>query len=239
MVIYKATNIDNGKVYIGQTINSLKSRKSDHFNKADNSTRNNHFCSALRKYGADSFRWQVICICPNIDSLNEREQYYIAYYDSIKCGYNLTNGGLNYIVSDETKQRMSKNSPDRSGKNNPMYGVHLYGEDNPMYGKHHSDEANEKNRKAHLGKKASAKTLKKLSIINSGENNSNYGKRGKDSPNYGKHHTEETVGKMRQAKLGKNNPMYDKKMSKKTKEKMSIAQLKRWVKVRDEKDAKN
>lgn len=238
MIIYMATNNINGKVYIGQTIGTLEQRKTQHISKGNNNG-NYYFHNALRKYGTDNFYWILLNECDNIDTLNQLEQYYISCYNSMNVGYNLTSGGLNYIVSDKTKQRMSKNSPDRSGKNNPMYGIRCYGEDNPMYGKHHSDEVNEKNRKAHLDKTVSDKTRKKLSIAGSGENNSNYGKYGKDSSNYGKHHTEETIGKMRQMRLGKNNPMYDKHHTAGTKGKMRIAQLKRWAKVRDEKDAKN
>jgi len=52
-----------------------------------------------------------------------------------------------------------------------------------------------------------------LKCSNSGENNSNYGKKGKDSSNYGLKHSKETKKKMSEANKGKNNPMYGKLIS--------------------------
>jgi len=62
------------------------------------------------------------------------------------------------------------------------------------------------------GKKRSEENRLKLSIANSGKNNSMYGLKGKDSPRYGKKHTEESIGKMKEYWKGKNagcdNPMW-------------------------------
>ncbi len=126
MLIYKATNKINGKVYIGQTVHSLEGRKVKHIERYHTSF--THFHNALKKYGLDSFRWEVICICPDIDSLNEKEQYYIAYYDSMDSGYNLTSGGKNCTISEKTKQKLSKLS---AGENNANYGRR--GKDTPNY----------------------------------------------------------------------------------------------------------
>jgi group I intron endonuclease len=43
----------------------------------------------------------------------------------------------------------------------------------------------------------------KMSKIKMGKNNEMYGKRGKDCPNYGKHHSEKTKNKIRKAHQGK------------------------------------
>ena len=134
MIIYKATNLINGKIYIGQTVNKLQIRKSSHMCEA-NARHTYYFANALSKYGKDNFKWQVICICPNIDSLNEQEQYYIAYFNSMNrsIGYNLQSGGLNFRMSDEQKKEISitrkewfKNNPNKvlKGKNHWSYGVH-------------------------------------------------------------------------------------------------------------------
>ena len=61
------------------------------------------------------------------------------------------------------------------------------------------------------GMKHSEESRKKMSEINSGENNPMYGKYGKNNPNYGRHHTEETKKKMSETKSGENNPMYGKR----------------------------
>lgn len=105
MIIYKATNLVNGRIYIGQTIEPLRKRLTKHLCEA-NGRRTTYFHKALHKYGIENFKWQVICICPNINSLNAQESYYIAHYQSnvLNVGYNLTSGGDNCQVSDETKR---------------------------------------------------------------------------------------------------------------------------------------
>lgn len=44
---------------------------------------------ALASYGLDNFDFEIIEECP-IEKLNERETYWIHYYDTIKNGYNIT-----------------------------------------------------------------------------------------------------------------------------------------------------
>ena len=88
--IYKITNDVNNKIYIGQTINSLKHRFKEHLN--DNRQDNNKFHNAIKKYGKEHFQIELIEECPN-EQLNNREQYWIQYYDSVNNGYNTTWGG--------------------------------------------------------------------------------------------------------------------------------------------------
>lgn len=56
------------------------------------------------------------------------------------------NKGKTGVYSEETKRKMRENLPDRSGKNNSMFG--RTGESAPMFGKHHSEETKQKNREA-------------------------------------------------------------------------------------------
>ena len=53
-IIYKATNVATGEVYIGATTISLHERINDHYNKA---TKNcgHKFQNAIREYGFESF----------------------------------------------------------------------------------------------------------------------------------------------------------------------------------------
>ena len=95
MFIYKATSITTGKVYIGQSCQTLEKRMHQHLSRAmTNYDPSNHFHNAIRKYGFLDFVFQVIE--DNIISdevLNEREKYWIEYYNSYYDGYNSTLGG--------------------------------------------------------------------------------------------------------------------------------------------------
>ena len=92
--IYKVTNKINGKIYIGQTIQTVKERWYRHcgksgISKAELST---HFKRAILKYGKENFLLETIEVCDS-SQLDEREKFYISYYDSYKNGYNSTTGG--------------------------------------------------------------------------------------------------------------------------------------------------
>jgi group I intron endonuclease len=109
MIIYKATNKKNNKIYIGQTINTLNYRKQQHFREAKCDKRQNtYFHNALIKYGFDNFIFEIIEEIYDIDILNDREIYWIKYYDSTNKnkGYNLDYGGNNGYKNNTTKEKM-------------------------------------------------------------------------------------------------------------------------------------
>ena len=85
--IYKVTNKINGKVYIGQSVDIGK-RWRQHMAAKDDI----YFHKAIQKYGVENFEWEVIERCKKKD-LDEREIYWIEYYDSFNKGYNCTKGG--------------------------------------------------------------------------------------------------------------------------------------------------
>lgn len=90
--IYKITNKENQKVYIGQTITTVKTRMHKHYSRANTGKDITGIDAAIHKYGKDNFIVETICECPNED-LDEQERYYISKYDSFNNGYNLTSGG--------------------------------------------------------------------------------------------------------------------------------------------------
>ena len=89
--IYKITNTLNGKVYIGQSKNISQRWKA---HRTRYQTEDSLLYRAMRKYGIENFTFEVIEEC-DIDQLNDREIYWIAYYQANNCekGYNLTIGG--------------------------------------------------------------------------------------------------------------------------------------------------
>jgi len=91
--IYKATNLITNKSYIGFDSHWPK-RKSEHKSAAIRDTSYNKFYNAIKKYGWDSYVWEVIY--QSIDGnhcLNNMESYFIAEYNTLSDGYNSTKGG--------------------------------------------------------------------------------------------------------------------------------------------------
>ena len=97
-IIYKVTNKINNKIYIGQTINSLTRRKTNHYAAARTKKDTLFFHKAIRKYGKDNFIWEVLKQADTREELNELECFYIKQYNSnnSEYGYNMTAGGESY-----------------------------------------------------------------------------------------------------------------------------------------------
>ena len=94
MGIYKIENLINGHKYIGQSRNITKrwtAEKRAAFNR-DSPSYEYPLSRALRKYGLENFSFEVIEQC-STDKLNERERYWITYYNAFYNGYNQTLGG--------------------------------------------------------------------------------------------------------------------------------------------------
>lgn len=132
--IYKTTNLINGKIYIGQ-------KKSDHFLKESYLGSGKKLKAAIKHYGKENFKVELIeeIDCENL--MDVREIYWISFYHATDddIGYNLSNGGnVNRALS---------------GKNHPLYH------------KHHSQESRQKMSKSHTGVKLSREHVQ--SVINS------------------------------------------------------------------------
>ena len=87
--IYKITNKKNGKAYVGQS-NNIERRFTQHCYKGEKSRI--PLDMAIQKYGKDNFAFEIIEECP-LEKLNERESYWIKYYNTIENGYNCSEGG--------------------------------------------------------------------------------------------------------------------------------------------------
>ena len=159
--IYKATNTITGKCYIGFDSHWPK-RKYAHnsYSFIPGTTQyDTVFHRAVRKYGKDSFTWEVIYQSSDQEyCLHIMEPFFIKEFNSFgNRGYNMTVGGdapmLGKKHSNESKKKMSR----------------------PM-----SEEHKRKISEAHKGKpgrKHSTESLLKMSELKRGEKNHNFGKR--------------------------------------------------------------
>ena len=93
--IYKITNNITHKVYIGQTTDSNR-RWKDHKRLAftpNHKEYNKALYQAMRKYGIENFSFNLIEEIENKNERNNREIYWINYYNSYNNGYNESLGG--------------------------------------------------------------------------------------------------------------------------------------------------
>lgn len=105
--IYKITNLITNKTYIGQSTN-IEQRWEEH--KFYSNNEHTALQAAFKKYGISNFSFEIIEECSK-EQLDEREIYWIKFYDSYNNGYNLTKGGMSKIKLDydlivETYQKL-------------------------------------------------------------------------------------------------------------------------------------
>ena len=91
--IYKITNINNGKAYIGKSTD-IKKRLADHFKSAVGiqSIADQAIHHAILQEGIWNWSIEYIIYCDK-DKLNELEKYYIDFFKTQEFGYNKSSGG--------------------------------------------------------------------------------------------------------------------------------------------------
>ena len=242
-IIYKVICLINKKVYIGKTVQSLRKRKNQHKHDSLNKKTNCYFHKAIRKYGWNNFKWEIIDTANNEQELNILEQLHIETHCQKGRGYNLADGGggtIGYKHTDEAIEKMreaSKGNKNRLGKHHTdetkqKLSIAHKGlqskEKHPMWGRKHSTENRLKMSKAGKGRiawnkgrkgyKLSDETKQKMSLAQKGNKNS-----------LGYKHTEETCKKRSEVLKG-NKYCLGHKLSKATKLKISEAGKAVWAK---------
>ena len=88
-VIYRITNPE-GLIYIGQCLSRCRRRFNYYVNLQTSSPR---LKESLLKYGIDDHLVTILEFNLEKEELNEREQYWIKYYNSFENGLNASLGG--------------------------------------------------------------------------------------------------------------------------------------------------
>ena len=114
IIIYKYRNKINNKVYIGQTCQTLNQRAGKNGYRYKHCL---HFYAAICKYGWENFEPEILEYIDDQSIADDREIYYIEYYDSKNSGYNIDYGGhIEKNRSEETRKKISESL--MSKKNN-------------------------------------------------------------------------------------------------------------------------
>lgn len=169
-LIYKYTS-PSGKSYIGQTKNHRR-RITAH--KSINS-RCTAFSAAIKKYGWNNFKHEVLCECETLEEANRIEEELIAEHGTLSPnGYNLLSGGKNRIpsietlkklkaskqnISAETKAKISKSKKGVKASDEARKRISI-----AQKGRIHTEEARLKLSEAHKGKIVSVETRQKMSF---------------------------------------------------------------------------
>lgn len=228
MVIYKTTNLVNGKQYIGRD-----SHNNPNYLGSGISIR-----SAIKKYGKENFKKEILEVCSSQEELKEREEYWLNYYDAggNDMFYNMHNSSCGAEFgkprSEETKRKLREMF---SGEKSPNYGKPLseetkrklreshLGQKNHFFGKKHSNNTKELIRQSRVGNPLHDSTKQKLRERFQGENNPMYGK--KHSEKIREKISNQLVGKF----IGEKNPMYGRIHSEETRRKISEARITDYV----------
>lgn len=163
----------SGKMYVGITSQEPEKR----WQRGRGYVRNAYFNRAIKKYGWDSFKHEILLNNLTKEQAELAEILFIGYWDltNQERGYNLSHGG-DTIGKHSEKSKLKMSQAHR--------------------GKVVSTETRDKISKASLGRKHTKEYRAHMSALHSGKGNPMYGKKGALSPSYGTHVSIETKVKM-------------------------------------------
>ena len=213
--IYLTTNCVNGKIYIGRH-EFLEDKKRNANYKGSGTI----FKKALKKYGKENFKREILRCCETLHELEIWEHVYIKKYHSQdpNIGYNIADGDVNSSEYNPAKLPEVREKISETLKKKYECGeidkekIKHCGINHPMFGKHHSEESKNKNSESKKrsiallghplsGTHCSSETKRKIS-----ESNKRYARTHREElserakkvialyghPMRGKHHSEET-----------------------------------------------
>ena len=110
MIVYKAVNKLNGRIYVGQTAKPLEVRVYEHYKSSKKPK--SIFHKALSKYGVLGFDWIILQDCiEDKAELDRLEIYYQKQYNAVDDGYNMVymgGGGYNQASVNSNKEKLGK-----------------------------------------------------------------------------------------------------------------------------------
>ena len=151
--IYRITCLSNKKYYIGQTTQNPYFYFKETYVYGKGKERS-HIANSIKKYGVDTLKFEVIDSAQNKEELDQLEDYYISYWDTINKGMNCKTGGSNGKHCQETRNKISK----------------------ALTGRRHSQESIKRMCIAQKGRLVNDSTKQKLSKLNKGKKHSNEAK---------------------------------------------------------------
>jgi len=134
-VVYKMTNVKNGKVYIGQTTRRLKERLWDHVKHAHrNDVTHTRLDNDINIFGKEFFKMEKIEDCFTREELLTTEKYFIIKYKK-QLGIDCYNNRLGYKHCQDTKDKISLSKKGSIPWNKGKECEQLQGPNNGMFGK--------------------------------------------------------------------------------------------------------
>jgi group I intron endonuclease len=190
--IYKATNQVNGKSYVGKAVD-FTTRKKGHKLLAETGSRCVFHC-AIRKYGWESFVWEVLVADERPYVINRLEKFYIKTLETkLPSGYNMTDGGEGVCGFKHTKETKIQLAALSTGRKHAQKTI------DKMKKQRADPEFRAKQSATQKGKKHTAETRAKMTLAHKGKKRSPESVAKSNAAHRGKKPTAETLAKMRES----------------------------------------
>lgn len=163
-VIYKISNSINSKIYIGQTKSNPPSFRWNRHKYSAKKGCNVPIHNAMRLYGIENFKFEILCCCDTLQELNCKEIELISIHNTLcPTGYNIMKGGDNYEKTEEHKRKIGDAI---RGKKRSQETIELLSRIRRGVKRgSHSEEHKRKISNAHIGKKKPMSPEHKEKII--------------------------------------------------------------------------